>query len=201
MPVAQPLKINVWIDFVCPYCLLGKAVIQEATEGLNVEVEWIPLELRPYPAPTLRPEDDYLPDSWRNGVYPAARQMGIDIKLPTVSPQPYTRAAFLGLQYASSVGRADDYVDAVLKAFFQKDQDIGDISVLKQTLLALGLPPEKLDHFLASPEANALHEAALDSAAKYGIRAVPSLAVQGRVISGMPDAGSLRKYLIERLND
>jgi len=196
----QPLKIKVWIDFVCPYCLLGEAVIQEATTGLNVEVEWMPLELRPYPTPTLRPEDDYLPDAWRSGVYPTAKRMGIDIKLPTVSPQPYTRTAFLGLQYAAKQGKADAYVDVVLKAFFQQDLDIGNVDVLKNIYVELGLSPKELDRVVASNEANALHEQGLDEAARYGIRAVPSLAVGEQVLSGMPDAKRLREYLVQQID-
>ena len=34
----------------------------------------------------LRPEGDYLQRAWRQSVYPIARQMGVPIKLPTVSP-------------------------------------------------------------------------------------------------------------------
>src|SRR3954451_9972020 len=97
--------LRVWIDFVCPYCLFGEQVVRKATEGLDVNIVWMPFELREYPTPTLRPEDDYLPRVWKQGVYPAAEQMGIDIRLPTISPQPYTRKAFLGLQYAAENGR------------------------------------------------------------------------------------------------
>ena len=60
-PSTQPIKIQVWTDFVCPFCLLGESIISKAIEGLNVELEWMPFELRPYPTPTLRPEDEYLP--------------------------------------------------------------------------------------------------------------------------------------------
>lgn len=81
-------KIRVWIDFVCPYCLLGEALIRAATDGLEVDVVWMPFELRPYPTPTLRLEDNYLPTAWKHGVYPAAERLGVPIRLPTVSPQP-----------------------------------------------------------------------------------------------------------------
>jgi len=57
---ASRATIRVWIDFVCPYCFLGERVIHAATEGLEVDVVWMPIELRPYPTPTLRPEDEYL---------------------------------------------------------------------------------------------------------------------------------------------
>src|SRR3978361_108164 len=46
--------VGVWIDFVCPYCLLGERVIRAATEGLDVDVVWMPFELRPQPTTHLR---------------------------------------------------------------------------------------------------------------------------------------------------
>ncbi|HEV3255395.1 MAG TPA: hypothetical protein VG013_00815, partial [Gemmataceae bacterium] len=48
------------------------------------------------PHPTLRPEGDYLQRAWQQSVYPLARQMGVPIKLPPVSPQPHTHLAFEG---------------------------------------------------------------------------------------------------------
>ncbi len=191
-------KIRVWIDFVCPYCLLGEQLIREATDGLDVEIVWMPFELRPYPTPTLRPEDDYLPAAWKQGVYPAAERLGVPMRLPTISPQPYTRKAFIGLQYAVEHGRGDAYVDAVLRAFFQEDRDIGDTDVLKAILDGLSLDPEALDAALASPLRGERHDAALRQAQEAGIRAVPSVAVGNRLFSGMPQPEDLRAEILRR---
>lgn len=195
---AQRVKIQVWIDFVCPYCMLGEATIAKATQDLDIDIEWMPFELRPYPVATLRPEDSYLQTAWKNGVYPTAQHLGVDIRLPTVSPQPYTRKAFLGLQFAASHGKADAYVDAVLRAFFQKDLDIGDTSVLKDIVLGLGLSPEGLDAALASAQFGDKHDAGLRMAQAVGIRAVPSVAVGNRLFSGTPGADVLRAAILEQ---
>ncbi|MBW3636295.1 MAG: DsbA family protein, partial [Armatimonadetes bacterium] len=69
----MPLKLEIYSDYVCPFCLLAKAPLEEALRGLEgVEVEWMPFELRPFPTPTLRPEDPYLPRVWEQSVYPMA---------------------------------------------------------------------------------------------------------------------------------
>jgi predicted DsbA family dithiol-disulfide isomerase len=35
------IKIKVWSDYVCPFCLLAEGPIREATEGQeDVRVEW-----------------------------------------------------------------------------------------------------------------------------------------------------------------
>ena len=191
-------RIRVWIDFVCPYCLMGERLIRAATNGLDVYIVWMPFELRPYPTPTLRPEGDYLPTAWKQGVYPAAERMGVPIRLPTVSPQPYTRKAFLGLQYAVEMGQGDPYVDAVLRAFFQEDRDVGDINVLKAIVQRLGLDPAALDNVLASPLYEARHDAALLQAREAGISAVPSVAVGNRLFSGTPHPEALRAVILHQ---
>ncbi len=187
-----PIKIQVWTDFVCPFCLLGEAIIEKAIEGLNVEIEWMPFELRPYPTPTLRPEDEYLPRVWKAAVYPMAERLGVPIQLPTVSPQPYTRKAFLGLQYAKQEGKGNAYATAVMKGFFQQNLNIGEDDVLKNILHSLGLNPAMLDEFVNSPQVNAQHDADLQYAKQVGIQAVPSLAVGSQFFSGVPSVQALR---------
>ena len=100
---------------------------------------WMPFELRPYPTPTLRPEGPYLPQVWNASVYPIAARMGVDIKLLTISPQPYTHLAFEGLEFAKEQGKAHAYNDSVMRAFFQRDLDIGKIDVLEKLAAEVGL--------------------------------------------------------------
>src|SRR5205814_10609182 len=111
-------------------CDLEEFPLHDAGGGQDVEVECVPSELRPFPDDTLRPEGDYLQRAWRQSVYPIARQMGVPIKLPTVSPQPHSHLAFEGFQYAKEHSKANDYNHRVLTAFFVESQDIGDIGVL-----------------------------------------------------------------------
>ena len=58
----MPLRVQVFSDYVCPYCFLAKGPLNEAVEEFEgaVKVEWMPFELRPHPTPTLEPQGDYL---------------------------------------------------------------------------------------------------------------------------------------------
>lgn len=190
------LKIRVWIDFVCPYCLLGKASLEEAVKGLDVDIEMMPFELRPYPTPTLRPEDEYLPSAWKYGVYPAAERMGIALSLPTISPQPYTRDAFLMLQYAKEQGVGNEYAEAMLRAFFQQDRDIGDLDVIADVASSVGLRTEPLEEIIKSTLYAQRHDDELEFAHRIGIRAVPSMVIRNKVYSGMLDSDKLREVIL-----
>jgi len=39
------LEIDVFADYVCPYCLLAEKVIARAIEGLGAHIRWRPFEL------------------------------------------------------------------------------------------------------------------------------------------------------------
>ena len=99
----------------------------------------MPFELRPAPTPTLRPEGDYLQERWKQGVYPAAEQLGVEMKLPKVSPYPYTNLAFQGLEFAKDQQKGDEYNDAVFRAFFQQSRDIGRTEVLAEIAREVGI--------------------------------------------------------------
>src|SRR5690606_7212454 len=152
---------KVYSDYVCPFCLLAEQPLAEAIEGKDVEVEWMPFELRPYPNETLKPEEHYLQSTWKQSVYPMAERMGIEIILPKVSPQPYTHLAFEGYQYAKEKGKGNQYNGRMLRAFFQEEQDIGDIEVLTQLAGEIGLDEKEYREALVTRKYKAVHQQAL----------------------------------------
>lgn len=63
-----------------------------------------------------------LQNTWKQSVYPMAENMGIDIILPRVSPQPYNHLAFEGYQYAREKGKGKEYNDLMLRDFSRKNK-------------------------------------------------------------------------------
>ncbi|MFE4519493.1 DsbA family protein [Kitasatospora sp. NPDC056783] len=195
------MKIQIWSDYVCPFCMLAEGPLEEAIEGLDVEIEWKPFELHPHPEPTLRPEDDYLPAIWQRAVYPMARRLGVDITLPTVSPQPRTRLAFEGYQYAAEHGRGTEYTRRVFRAFFQEDQDLGEPDVLTALAGDIGLDADEFRAALDGGTYRAKHQEALREAAAHRVRAVPTIVVGDTRIEGVPRPDQLRKAILAAQTD
>src|SRR2546427_1128018 len=52
--------IDVWSDYVCPFCYLAEPTLTRVTQqfGDAVAVNWRAFELRPDPIPTLDPKGD-----------------------------------------------------------------------------------------------------------------------------------------------
>lgn len=195
------IKIKVYSDYVCPFCFLADQPLQEAIKGKDVEVEWMPFELRPYPNETLKPEEHYLQSTWKHSVYPMAEQMGIDIVLPSVSPQPYTHLAFEGYQYAKEKGKGIEYNDRMLRAFFQEEQDIGDIEVLTKLAGEIGLDVKEYREALETRKYKKMHQEALKHAnEEAGITSVPTFVIGDTKVSGIRSKEMFEHMIDDEIN-
>jgi predicted DsbA family dithiol-disulfide isomerase len=160
----------------------------------------MPFELRPYPQPTLRPEGDYLQRAWSQSIYPLARQMGVPIVLPAVSPQPHTHFAFEGYQFAKEQGKGNEYNHRVLSAFFQEGQNIGDQSVLSKLAGEIGLDPKEFEEILRSRKFKEAHQRALRHARDVDdIEAVPAFCIGRQRLTGLQSKDRLLAVINEEL--
>lgn len=187
-------RIDVFVDYVCPFCFLAEGAIEELKQARDVEVNIRPFELRPDPVPTLRPEDDYLPRIWKHSVYPMAERLDVPISLPTVSPQPRTEKAFMVLQLAHERGQADAYSTAMFKAFFQDNRDIGDEQVIVDVATSVGLDAKETERALHSRERRDKQRADQDYAVNtVGVTSVPGIMIGGRLLAGVPSTAQLKE--------
>jgi predicted DsbA family dithiol-disulfide isomerase len=195
------VKIKVYSDYVCPFCFLAEQPLEAAIKGKDVEVEWMPYELRPFPTETLKPEGSYLQSTWRQSVYPMAERMGVNIVLPEVSPQPYTRLAFEGYQYAKENGKGNEYNKRILKAFFQEEQDIGDINILTKLAGEVNLNTDEYRSALETRKYRETHQKALQHAYKEAdISAVPTFIIGDTKIAGIRSKESFEDIIAEEIN-
>ncbi|MBC5995020.1 DsbA family oxidoreductase [Pontibacter cellulosilyticus] len=194
------LQIKVYSDFVCPYCFFGEVVLERALAGIEkrdkVDVEWMSFELRPEPTPTLKPEGKYLQTTWKNSVYPMSEQLGINIVLPKVSPQPYTHLAFEGYQYAKKHGLGEKYTDRMFRAFFQEELNIGEIDVLTDLAAEIGLDRVEFREVLESRKYKEEHQQALKHAYEdVGVQAVPTFIIGNKIVRGLLREEDLRRLI------
>lgn len=153
----------------------------------------MPFELRPFPHPTLRPEGEYLQRAWNQSVLPLARRMGVTIRLPAVSPQPYTRLAWEGYRFAQEHGRGDAYNHRVLEGFFVDGLDIGQIDVLTRLAGEIGLDEGAFQLALESGRHAHAHRQALQRVGSMeGISGVPAFVIGDQILVGMQSKEALQ---------
>ena len=183
------MQIEVWSDYVCPFCYLQEPVVDRIAREFagQVLVRWRAYELRPEPEPTLDPAGDYLRDIWASAVYPMAAKRSMKLQLPPV--QPRSRKAFEATEYARDRGKADAMRHAIFAAFFEHGRDIGDLAVLGEISGSLDIHPSGLRRAL---EANVYTGRVVgdeNEAAELGISGVPAMVLT-------PDANGERRLLI-----
>ena len=129
-----------------------------------------------------------------------AEKLGVYMKLPTVSPYPYTNLAFQGLEFAKDQGKGDEYNDAVFRAFFQQSRDIGRMNVLADIAKEVGLDPEQ---FRAAPEQGAYRDRVqqlLQTAyERIRVTAVPTMIIGRQRLEGLYPAETMRQVIDSEL--
>jgi predicted DsbA family dithiol-disulfide isomerase len=169
------MHIDVWSDYVCPFCYLQEPVVERLEQEFagRVQVRWRAFELRPEPEPTLDPAGDYLRDIWASAVYPMAAKRAMKLQLPPV--QPRSRKAFEATEYARDRGKADAMRHAIFAAFFEHGRDIGDLQVLGEIGESLDIHPSGLIRAL---ERNVYTDRVIrdeNEAAELGLSGVPAM--------------------------
>lgn len=191
------LKIKVYSDYVCPFCFLAKFPFEEAIKGKDVEVEWMPFELCPSPSPKLDPVND--PSKlqlWDRFITPTIKSLGIDMKLPNVSPHPYTDLAFEGFHFAKEQGKEKEFNDRIFKAFFQEQQDIGNIDVLSKLAVEIGLVESAFREALVTRKYKELQQKALQHAYNEAdITSVPTFIIGDKRLQGFNSKETFDKVI------
>jgi predicted DsbA family dithiol-disulfide isomerase len=105
------------------------------------------------------------------------------------------------LQYARRHGKGQEYVDAVLHAFFQNDQNIGRADVLEAIAADIGVSPNDFARDLNQGRCRREHVEALHAALTVGVSVVPTFMVGIRRVEGVPSAAVLRQTIQAALAD
>ncbi|MGG0666214.1 DsbA family oxidoreductase [Viridibacillus arvi] len=195
------LKIKAYSDFICPFCFLGKGPLDEIVKEKDVEVEWMPFELRPSPHSKIDPwkEPDKL-SSWDSFILPTAKKLGVDMCLPRVSPHPYTNLAFEGCHFAKEHGKGNEFHHRVFTAFFQEEQNIEDVEVLTNLAGEVGLSMDDFKDALVSRKYREVHQKALNHAYEEAqIMAVPTFIIGDEVIQGLASKERLAQVIDKEL--
>ena len=125
-----------------------------------------------------------------------AEKLGVNMKLPTVSPYPYTNLAFQGLEFAKDHGKADEYNDAVFRAFFQQSRDIGCIDVLADIAKEVGLAPEQFrDAFEQGAYSDRVQQLLRTTYERIGVTAVPTMIIGRQRLEGLYLADTIRQVI------
>jgi len=166
-------KIKFYYDIVCPYSYMESQAVEAAEDSGQVEVEWLPFELRPAPRPLLEPRGDHLRADWTEHVYRRALSLGIEIHLPRY--QPRSTLVLAACLWAADQGRLRPFKHALYEAFFCEGEDIATDAEIRRAASRVDLDHDAAVAAAYAPERIAQIAEIRREAEAAGVRGVPSL--------------------------
>ena len=181
------MEIKIWSDIRCPFCYIGKRKFEKALNQFahkdQVKLIWKSFELDPkLTTNTNVNSTEHLANAkgiskaQAEGMQKYVANIAKEIGLHFNSEKMIVANSFNAhrlIQFAKSVGRADDAEEALFKAFFVDGKNIDDIPTLIETGVAAGLDKEKLQNIYQSEDFKNEVRSDEREAGNLGINGVP----------------------------
>lgn len=182
--MSKILKIDVFTDVVCPWCLVGSARLDTALAALPDDIEVVvenhPFYLDPNVPPEgvdvgemLREKYGKDPREMWSRVESEAEKAGIDLDLSKQPRMFNTAKAHTITRLAKPMGIQHELANAIAEAYFLEHRQINDDNVLADIAVAFGY--DRGDALDAMNDENelAITEQLAVQASEQGIRGVP----------------------------
>ncbi len=191
------IRLDIFSDPVCPWCLIGKAHLDRALEGSPghpFAIAWHPFQLNPEMPVEGVDRATYLEAKFGGRdkaqrayaqVEAAALQAGIELDVASVPFASNTLDAHRMIHWAGIEGRQSAMVSALFRAYWKQQRNIADHDTLADIAGEVGLDRDAMARLLAS-DADREDILARDlDARRKGVTAVPTfLIAQQYVVSG-----------------
>lgn len=191
------IRLDIFSDPVCPWCLIGKAHLDRALEAHADHpfvIAWHPFQLNPdMPAEGVE-KRAYLAkrlggaakvDAIHDRLREIAKAAGVAMDPDKPEMLPNTMNAHRMIHWAGIEGKQAAMVSALFRAYWRDGRDIGDTEELVDIAEEVGMDPVAVARLLATDaDLDDLRARDVD-ARKKGVTAVPTfLIAQQYVVSG-----------------
>lgn len=181
------MKVDVWSDFVCPFCYIGKRRFEEALEKFpyknDVTVEYKSYELDP--SAEKNPNKNFhelLADKFGMSIEEAktknetirkqAAEAGLIYNFHAMQ-HTNTFDAHRVAKYAAGQGKGNEITERFLKAYFTESKHIGDHTTLIALAVEVGLDLNEVTTFLPENDYASHVRADEKQARQIGVQGVP----------------------------
>ena len=193
------MKIEVWSDYVCPFCYIGKRELENALEKTGfkdqVEVEFKSYQLSPdSPATSEQSIYEELSEKYgisleqakaqTEGVKARAQGVGLAYDFDRMKPANTFKAHRLA-KYAESVGKGAEMSERLMSAYFIETQEIGLTDILIDLAVEVGLDRQAVENVLNDDTFATDVLTDVQKASQIGVRGVPFFVINDKyAISG-----------------
>lgn len=193
------MKVEVWSDFVCPFCYIGKKQLEKAIKDAGyagqVKIEFKSFLLDPTtPVDTEESVYDNLSKKYgmpmdevkkmTNSVVERAKEVGLEYNFDEMKTANTLKAHRL-VKWAYSRGKGAELTEQLFQAYFIEGKAIGKHDVLLKLVEEVGLIRVEAEKVLNSDQFSEEVEKDIKQAQSYGVRGVPFFVFENKYgISG-----------------
>ena len=206
------LTIEIVSDLVCPWCFIGLRRLSTAIEQVRREIPgfscrkvWRPFFLNPDTPPQGEPYMPFLEAKFGSReavealfarVREAGRAYDLDSAFERITLRANTLQAHRLIHWAQQRGEAEQLVERLFVAQFQRGEYVGDVALLTQIAAECGYPPAEVAAYLASTQDVDTVRSQEAEGRAAGIRQVPTFIVDRRlVVVGAEDPAVLAEAM------
>jgi len=193
------MKIEIWSDYVCPFCYIGKRTLEQALKKSGYESQ-AEISFKAYQLDPNTPLDSTVSTyehlakkmgrtvdqakEMTKGVAEHARSVGLEYNFDDMV-EANTFAAHRLVKWAESLGKEAELTEQLLHAYFIEASNIGNHEVLLETAEKVGLPRQEAQEVLASDRFTAEVQTDIAEAHQIGVQGVPFFVINRKyAISG-----------------
>lgn len=204
------IRIDIWSDFVCPFCYMGEALLAQALESFEgadqVSVRYHSYQLMPeLPADAAMNSTELLvqekgmareqAEAANAQVTQRAATLGLDYRLDQ-SIATNTRTAHRLTHYAAEHGQQHQLVRRLFAAHFTEGLHIGDPETLADLAAAVGLDRSGAHAVAVGEEYTSEVDADIAQAGQLGVSGVPFFVFNQRLaLSGAQPVEAFQQAL------
>jgi predicted DsbA family dithiol-disulfide isomerase len=204
------LHIDMVSDVVCPWCYVGKRLLETAIAAkpeIPVEVRFRPYFLNPWVPREGISREEYLIakfgsveryNSRNDRVAEAAASLGLPYARERIKRQPNTLDCHRLIHWAEEALAAGPMKQRLMTLYFAEGGDLTDREVLVRAAADCGLDAQRVRALLASDADVALVESEAKAAKESGIDAVPCFIFGGMIALSGAQAPEYLAATIER---
>lgn len=193
------MKIEVWSDYVCPFCYIGKKQLEDAIRSLKLE-DNVDVVFKSYMLDATTPTDsevavvDSLSRKYQvtpekaqgmiDGIVARAKEVGLAYGFSDLKEENTLKAHRL-VKFAETKGKASELNELLLNRHFVGGQRIGQDEVLLTLAKEVGLDEVEVKALLASNDFADAVQADIAESREMGVQGVPFFVINRKYgISG-----------------
>lgn len=216
MSKSEKVKVEIWSDIVCPFCLIGKKKIEKAIYNLNAqdktEIIWHSFQLDPdFPLNTAIPSIENLSEKKGYSISQinqmceqltfAGKEYGIDFqfnKALTFNTWDVHRL----IQWSKSLKKSNKLKEAFMTAYFSEGIDLSDNENILNVVEKVELDVGKANQILESNSYAQEVKNDIIQSQQLGIRGVPYFLINEKEsISGAQSDEAFESIISAALNN